>query len=106
MGCSIGAHSPISLGDRVRLSRDVHLETAGLDFSGEPPYPHVSSPIVIEDGVWIGSRATVLGGVRIGRHAVVAAGALVTRDVPAYCVVGGVPAKVLKHLNNNETRQA
>jgi maltose O-acetyltransferase len=95
VGCSIGAHSSVTLGDRVRLSRDVHLETAGLDFSGQPPFPHVSKPIVVEEGVWIGARATVLGGVTIGRHAVVAAGAIVTHDVPPFTVVGGIPARLL-----------
>jgi acetyltransferase-like isoleucine patch superfamily enzyme len=106
VGCSIGAHSPITLGDHVRLSRDVHLETAGLDFRGQPPYPHTSSPIVIEEGVWIGSRATVLGGVRIGRHAVVAAGSLVTRNVPPHCLVGGVPARVIKDLTLGKLKEA
>jgi len=52
-------------------------------------------PVVIEDDVWIGHGATVLKGVRIGRGAVVAAGAVVTRDVEPYSVVGGVPARVI-----------
>jgi maltose O-acetyltransferase len=94
---SLGAHSPIHLGDRVRLSRDVILETAGLDFDGrKAPYAHTSKPIEIGDDVWIGSRALVLGGVRIGTHAIVAAGSIVTKDVPAYAVVAGVPARVVK----------
>ena len=52
---------------------------------------------MVEDDAWIGYGATVLSGVRIGQGAVVAAGALVTKDVPAYAVVGGVPAKVIKY---------
>jgi len=51
--------------------------------------------VVVGDYVWIGARATILPGVTIGRGAVVAAGALVSRDVPPYAVVGGVPAKVI-----------
>lgn len=91
---SLGAHSPIRIGDHVRISRDVIIETAGLDFStGAPPYRHVSKPIIIEKGVWIGARAMVLGGVTIGENAVVAAGAIVTRSVPPGQVVAGVPAK-------------
>ena len=51
---------------------------------------------VIGNDVWIGSRVTVIGGVRIGTGAIVAAGALVTKDIPPYAIVGGVPAKVIK----------
>lgn len=53
--------------------------------------------IVIEDDVWIGANVTVLGGVRIGRGAVVGAGAVVTKDVPNYAIVGGVPAKLIRY---------
>ena len=94
---SLGAHSPVHLGDRVRLSMDVIIETAGLDFDGRSaPYAHTSRPIHIANDVWIGSRAIVLGGVSIGAHAIVAAGAIVTKDVPAHAVVAGIPAKVVK----------
>ena len=94
---SIGAHSPIYIGNYVHLSRGVHLETAGLNFNNKNlPYAHQSKPIKIDDGVWIGSRATVLGGVHIGEYAVIAAGSVVTKDVPAYAIVGGVPARVIK----------
>lgn len=54
-------------------------------------------PIVLEDDVWIGFRTTVMSGVRIGKGAVVAAGAVVTKDVPPYAIVGGVPAKIIKY---------
>lgn len=60
-------------------------------------------PIVIEDDVWIGAKATVLGGVRIGRGAIVAAGAVVTKDVEAYSIVGGVPAKHIKYRFDKKT---
>lgn len=55
-------------------------------------------PVVIGNGVWIGANVTILGGVNIGDGAVVAAGAVVTKDVPAKTLVGGVPAKVIKQL--------
>ena len=61
------------------------------------------APIHIGKRVWIGSNATVLPGVTIGDGAVVAAGAVVTRDVPANTVVGGVPAKVIRHIHEEET---
>lgn len=58
--------------------------------------------IIIDDDVWIGYRATVLSGVHIGQGAVVAAGAVVTKDVPPYAIVGGVPAKVIRYRFSNE----
>lgn len=99
VNASLGAHNSIRIGNNVRISRDVQIETAGLDFlTGPPPYPHQSQPIVIEDGVWIGARAIILGGVHIGTNAVIAAGSVVTHDVPARTIVGGVPARTLKTL--------
>ena len=58
--------------------------------------PEDDQPVIIEDDVWIGFRATILKGVTVGRGSIVAAGAVVTRDVPRYAVVGGVPAKVIR----------
>lgn len=54
-------------------------------------------PIILEDDVWLGFRSTIMSGVTIGKGAVVAAGAVVTKDVPPYAIVGGVPAKVIKY---------
>ena len=59
----------------------------------------VTAPITICDGVWIGARAIILPGVTIGEGAVVAAGAVVTKDVEPFTVVGGNPAKFIKHRN-------
>lgn len=56
---------------------------------------HENAPVVVGDDVWIGARAIILPGCRIGDHSVVAAGAVVTRSVPEWAVVGGVPAKVI-----------
>lgn len=58
--------------------------------------------IFVEDDVWIGYRSIIMSGVRIGKGAVVAAGSVVTKDVPAYSVVGGVPAKVIKYRFSEE----
>jgi maltose O-acetyltransferase len=93
---TLGAHSPIRLGNHVRLSKGVTIETAGLDFSGQAPYPHISAPVTLEDEVWVGTGAMILGGVTVGRGAVIAAGAIVTRDIPAGSIAGGVPAKVIR----------
>lgn len=54
-------------------------------------------PIIVEDDVWIGDRATILSGVHIGQGAVIAAGAVVVTDIPAYAIAGGVPCKVIKY---------
>ena len=58
--------------------------------------PEDDQPVVIEDDVWVGASATILKGVRVCRGSIVAAGAVVTRDVPCYAVVGGVPARIIK----------
>ena len=59
------------------------------------------APIHIKDRVWIGANATVVPGVTIGENSIVAAGAVVTKDVPPNTIVGGVPAKVLKRIDEN-----
>ena len=61
----------------------------------------ISKPITIGNDVWIGGNCTILPGVTIGNNVVVAAGAVVTKDVPDNCVVGGVPAKVIRELEND-----
>lgn len=57
------------------------------------------TPIHIGDDVWIGSRVTILPGVKVGNHVIIGAGAVVTKDVPDYAIVGGVPAKILRMRN-------
>jgi acetyltransferase-like isoleucine patch superfamily enzyme len=59
--------------------------------------------VVISDDVWIGTRAIILHGVTIGRGAVVAGGAVVTKNVPPYAIVGGIPARVLRYRWDAET---
>ncbi len=98
---SIGAHAGITLKDDVRLSRDVILETAGLDFNQMLPYPHISSPIILEEGVWVGARAVILGGVVIGRQSVIAAGSVVTKSFPPFSLIGGVPARLIRLLQDS-----
>ena len=88
---TLGAAGGIVLGDNVRISEAVLIETAGLDFTDLPPFPHVARPIRIADNVWIGARAIVLAGVTIGRDAVIGAGAIVSRDVPPRGVVVARP---------------
>jgi maltose O-acetyltransferase len=91
--CTLGGVGGITLGDHVRLSEGVLVESAGLDFTGNPPYPHIQRPIVLEDGVWIGARSVILAGVTIGARSVVGAGTVVSRSVPADTIVSGMGVK-------------
>ena len=68
----------------------------------ESSYAEESYPIIIENDVWIGYRVTILSGIRIGNGAIVAAGSVVTRDVPPYSIVGGVPARIIRYRFNQE----
>lgn len=98
----IGLHStvigPVTIGSHVNLAQGITISALNHNFA-DPSLPIdaqgvSTSQIVIEDDVWIGANAVVLPGVRIGRHSVVAAGAVVTRDVPSGSLVAGVPATV------------
>ena len=89
----------IDIGADVLIGDSVTIRDTGHIFA-DVDAPIISQgidvrPVVIEDDVWIGHGATVLKGVRIGRGAVVAAGAVVTRNVEPYTVVGGVPARLI-----------
>ena len=89
--CIIGGHGGIELGDHVHLSEGVVIETGGLDFSGEPPFPHFakSRPIKIGAGTWLGTKAVVLAGVTIGEGAIIGAMTVVASDVPPLAIVTG-----------------
>jgi maltose O-acetyltransferase len=90
--CALDFRGPLTIGDHVSISPEVAILTADHD-PNQPGFPLRQRPVVIEDHVWIGMRAMILPGVRIGRGAVVAAGAVVTRDVAPLTVVAGVPAR-------------
>ncbi len=92
---TLGAHSKIVLEDHVRISQGVMIETASLDLSRPLPYPHVSKPITLKRGVWIGAGSMVLGGVTIGEYAVIGAGVVVTRDVPPHAIIVGTGPRAL-----------
>jgi len=93
----------IRLGDDVTLSNRVNLVTHMTVGYPEHPltalYPTKESAIIIKNGAYVGTAATILPGVTVGACAVVAAGAVVTRDVPPRTVVAGVPARVVKKLH-------
>lgn len=96
-GVIFGLTCDLTLGRNVLVADNVSFRTADHEFD-DVARPMVEQgerrgSIVVEDDVWIGANVTVLRGVRIGRGAIVGANAVVTRDVPAYAIVGGVPAK-------------
>ncbi len=78
------------------MAPDVIICTENHKYTKETYEGWLEQPVIIEDNVWIGYRVIILPGVRVGRNAIIGAGAVVTKDVPPYKVVGGVPAKVLK----------
>ena len=81
-----------------QIGHNVVFATLNHGLSPEKRKTTYPAPIVLGKNVWIGSNATILQGVTIGDNAVVAAGAVVTKDVAANTVVGGVPAKIMKHI--------
>lgn len=90
----------VLIGSSVFISDHDHGAVTFSDLSIAPAErPLISSPVVIEDNVWIGEKAVILKGVKVGRNSIVAAGAIVTKNVPPYSVVAGVPAKVVKSFN-------
>lgn len=102
----IGLHNtiigPVSIGNHVNLAQGVVV--SGLNHNFQDITKRIdeqgvsTSPITIHDDVWIGANSVITAGVTIGRHSVVAAGSVVTKDVPEYTVVAGSPAKVIKKL--------
>ena len=102
----IGIHctviGPVCIGNYVNLAQGITVTALNHNFKDATrridEQGISTKPVVISDDVWIGANAVILPGVTIGRHVVVAAGAVVTKDVPDNCVVGGVPAKVIKQL--------
>jgi tetrahydrodipicolinate N-acetyltransferase len=101
IGASIGEKTMIDMntviGGRAIVGSDCHIG-AGAVLAGvvEPPS---ANPVIIEDGVLIGANAVVLEGVKVGKGAVIAAGSIVVKDVEPYTVVAGVPAKLLKKVD-------
>ncbi len=79
------------------MGPDVIIETQNHRYTRETFEGMVSKPVAIGDNVWIGYRVIILPGVTVGRNAIIGAGAVCTKDVPPYAIVGGVPARVLKY---------
>jgi acetyltransferase-like isoleucine patch superfamily enzyme len=98
-GCHFQDQGGIEIGDGALIGHNVVLATINHDIIPDNGRKNHYAPIKLGKNVWIGSNATILSGVTIGDWAVVAAGAVVTNDVPPYTIVGGVPAKIIKRVN-------
>lgn len=98
MGCKFQDQGGIVIEDNVLIGHNVVLATLNHDPDPEKRQDMIPRPIRIEKNVWIGSNAVILPGVTVGEGAIVAAGAVVSRNVPPRTVVGGIPARVIKHL--------
>jgi acetyltransferase-like isoleucine patch superfamily enzyme len=102
----IGLHNtiigPVTIGNHVNLAQGITVTALNHNFEDSnkriDEQGVSTNPVTIEDDIWIGANAVILPGVTIGHHSVVAAGAVVTKDVPPHSLVAGVPAKIIKQI--------
>ena len=102
----VGLHNtiigPVTIGSHVNMAQGITVTALNHNFTDTEKRIDEqgvsTSPVTIEDDIWIGANATILSGVKIGQHSVIAAGAVVTKDVPPHSLVAGVPAKVIKQI--------
>ena len=94
---------PVHIGDYVMIGPNTLITTVNhtLTPKGRREHLGIGEPVSIGNDVWIGGSCTILPGVTIGNNVVIAAGAVVTKDVPDNCVVGGVPAKKIREIEND-----
>lgn len=107
--CFVGDDCLFDLAERITLGRQVtlaervlvltHMNVGYADHPLQPHFPPIARPVQVEDGAFLGANVTVLAGVTIGSCAFVAAGSVVTADVPPRTLAGGVPARVLRTIS-------
>jgi maltose O-acetyltransferase len=101
-GASLSAHQHVQIGENCMIGNYAVIMDSDYHDLLDRTKPGESAPVEIEDGVWIGIRATILKGVRIGRRSVIGAGAVVTSDIPPDSLAIGVPARVVRHLDTKD----
>lgn len=102
----VGLHNtiigPVTIGSHVNLAQGITVTALNHNFEDKnkriDEQGVSTNGVTIEDDIWIGANAVILPGVRIGTHSVVAAGAVVTKDVPPHSLVAGVPAEIIKSI--------
>jgi acetyltransferase-like isoleucine patch superfamily enzyme len=107
--CHIGCINRIRIGDRCLFGSNVMIiDHSHGSFSPEdiviPPFKRKlfsKGPIVIENDVWVGENVCIMPGIHIGHHSVIGAGSVVTKDIPAYSLAVGSPAKIIKTIERN-----
>ncbi len=101
LGVNCSVHGPLRIGDNVMMGPDVTIltHTHNIERTDIPMGRQGmrEAEVIIGNDVWIGMRVIIMPGVKVGDGAVIGAGAVVTKDIPAFTVVGGVPAKVIKY---------
>lgn len=96
--CHFQDHGGVSLGDGCQIGHNVVFATLNHGLAPKDRQTTYPAPITLGKNVWVGSNSTILQGVTIGDNAVVAAGAVVTKDVPENTIVGGVPARIIRKI--------
>lgn len=104
VGLSNTIIGPVSIGANTIMAQNIVLSGLNHGYT-DPDIPiknqkETTSPIIVQEDCWIGANAVIVAGVTIGKHAIVAAGSVVTKNVPPYSIVGGNPAKILKQYNS------
>ena len=101
LGVNCSVHGPLRIGDNVMMGPEVTIltHTHNIERTDIPMGQQGMrvAEVVVGNDVWIGMRVVIMPGVKVGNGAVIGAGAVVTKDVPDFAVVGGVPAKIIKY---------
>lgn len=100
--CHFQDQGGITLGDGCLIGHNVVFATLNHGFAPTDRASLYPAPIVLGKNVWVGSNSTLLQGIRIGDNAVIGAGSVVTKDVPANTIVGGVPARILRRIDTEQ----
>lgn len=103
--CHFQDQGGITLGDNCLVGHNVVFATLNHGFAPEERQSMLPAPIVVGRNVWIGSNSTILQGVTIGDNSIIAAGSVVTKDVPANAIVAGVPARFIRSISPEKEKQ-
>mgnify|MGYP004655241695 CR=1 FL=1 len=99
--------APVIIGNHVMIGPNTMISTVNHPISPAKRRKHlgIAKPVKIGNDVWIGGNCTILPDVSIGNNVIIAAGAVVTKNVPDNCIVGGVPAKIIREIENDVSKE-